>query len=195
MIRRSLIAVIALAAAATTVTVGSAQQRGSTKVPSVLDFTMNSLSGRPVNLSKYQGKVVLMVNVASFCGYTPQYAGLEALNKKYAAQGLSVVGFPANEFGSQEPGSDAEIAEFCDKTYGVKFDMFSKIVVKGAGQHPLYKYLTSPATNPKFAGDVKWNFEKFLIGRNGQIVARFLSDDEPLSREVISAIESELSKK
>lgn len=195
MIRRSLIVMIALVLAITAVAVVRAQQQGSTKVPSVLNFTMNSLAGKPVNLSKYQGKVVLMVNVASFCGYTPQYTGLEELNKKYARLGLSVLGFPANEFGAQEPGSDTEIAEFCDKTYGVKFDLFSKIVVIGPGQHPLYKYLTSQATNPKSPGDVKWNFEKVLIGRDGQIVARFLSDKEPLSREVVSAIEAELNKK
>jgi glutathione peroxidase len=194
MIRRALTVTTALILAFTGAAAAGIQQ-GSTNVPSVLSFTMNSLTGKPVNLSKYQGKVLLMVNVASFCGYTPQYAGLEALNKKYASQGLNVLGFPANEFGSQEPGSDAEIGEFCDKTYGVKFDMFSKIVVKGPGQHPLYKYLTSAATDPKFAGDVKWNFEKFLIGRDGKIVARFLSDKEPLSREVVSAIEAELAKK
>jgi glutathione peroxidase len=194
MIRRALTVTTALIIAITGAAAAGIQQE-SANVPSVLNFTMNSLTGKPVNLSKYQGKVLLMVNVASFCGYTPQYAGLEELNKKYASQGLNVLGFPANEFGSQEPGSDAEIAEFCDKTYGVKFDMFSKIVVKGLGQHPLYKYLTSAATDPKFAGDVKWNFEKFLIGRDGKIVARFLSDKEPLSREVVSAIEAELAKK
>jgi glutathione peroxidase len=108
---------------------------------------------------------------------------------------LSVLGFPANEFGGQEPGTNAEIAEFCSRNYGVQFDMFSKIIVRGNGQHPLYRHLTAPATNPRFAGDVSWNFEKFLVGRDGQIIGRFLSAAEPLSREVVGAIESALSQK
>ena len=128
---------------------------------------MNSIDGKPVNLARYQGKVVLIVNVASQCGYTPQYAGLEELHRKYAAKGLNILGFPANEFGAQEPGSNAEIAQFCQTNYGVDFDMFSKIVVKGPGQAPLYQFLTSKQTNPKFAGDIAWNFEKFLIGQWG----------------------------
>ena len=111
---------------------------GSTKVPAALNFTMNTIDGKPVDLSKYQGRVVLMVNVASQCGYTPQYEGLEDLHKKYAAKGLSILGFPANDFGAQEPGTNGEIAQFCKQNYGVEFDMFSKIVVKGSGQAPLY---------------------------------------------------------
>jgi len=166
---------------------------GSAKVPAALNFTMNSLDGKPVDLSKYQGSVILMVNVASQCGYTPQYAGLETLHKKYAGKGLRILGFPANEFGQQEPGTNAEIAEFCTKNYGVEFDMFSKIVVKGPGQAPLYRFLTSKQTNPKFAGDVAWNFEKFLIGRNGEVIGRFLSEVEPLSREMVGAIEKALT--
>src|SRR6266481_6308125 len=142
---------------------------GGAKVPQALDFTMKSIDGRPVDLSKYQGRVVLMVNVASECGFTPQYEGLEDLHKKYAAKGLSILGFPANEFGAQEPGTNKEIAQFCKQNYSVEFDMFSKIIVKGAGQAPLYKYLT---THPKFRGDVAWNFEKFLIGRNGEVIGR-----------------------
>jgi glutathione peroxidase len=166
---------------------------GSAKVPAALNFTMDSLAGKPVNLSKYQGNVVLMVNVASECGYTPQYAGLEALNKKYSGKGLRILGFPANDFGQQEPGTNAEISEFCTKNYGVEFDMFSKIVVKGSGQAPLYRFLTSKQTNPKFGGDVAWNFEKFLIGRNGEVIGRFLSEVEPLSPQMVGAIEKALA--
>jgi len=165
---------------------------GSAKVPAALNFTMNSIDGKPIDLSKYQGRVVLMVNVASQCGYTPQYAGLEELHKKYSAKGLSILGFPANDFGAQEPGSNGEIAQFCKQNYGVEFDMFSKIVVKGSGQAPLYKYLTS---HPKFRGEVDWNFEKFLVGRNGEVIARFKSDIEPDSREMVSAVEGALAAK
>ena len=168
---------------------------GDKKVPAALNFKMTRLDGKPAELSDYKGKVVLMVNVASQCGYTPQYKGLEELHEKYAGKGLAVLGFPANEFGKQEPGTDAEIATFCEKNYGVKFDMFSKVVVKGEGQCPLYKFLTSKDTDPKFAGDVKWNFEKFLIGRNGEVVGRFESKVKPESDELVSAIETELQKK
>jgi glutathione peroxidase len=165
------------------------------QVPASLNFTMKSLDGKPVNLSKYQGNVVLMVNVASQCGYTPQYEGLEELHKRYSARGLRLLGFPSNDFGQQEPGSNAEIADFCKKNYGVQFDMFSKIDVLGSTKAPLYKYLTSPQTNPKFAGEVEWNFEKFLIGRDGRVIARFRSPVEPLSKEMTSAIEAALAAK
>jgi glutathione peroxidase len=161
------------------------------KVADVLNFTMNSLDGKPVNLSKYQGNVVLMVNVASECGYTPQYEGLQALHKKYAARGLRVLGFPSNDFGAQEPGSNAQIQDFCKKNYGVEFDMFSKITVLGSSKAPLYKTLTS---TPKFSGDVSWNFEKFLIGRDGQVIGRYKSAVEPLSAELTKAIEAALAK-
>lgn len=171
-----------------------AADKGDKNVPDALSFKMKSLDGKQVDLSKYKGKVVLIVNVASYCGNTPQYEGLEDLHEKYADQGLAVLGFPANEFGKQEPGSDKEIAEFCDKKYGVKFDMFSKVVVKGQDQCPLYKYLTSDETDPKFAGDVSWNFEKFLIGRDGQVAARFSPKTKPESKEVVSTIERELAK-
>jgi|SRR5688572_23000157 len=161
------------------------------KVPDALNFTMDSLDGKPVNLSKYQGNVVLMVNVASECGYTPQYEGLQALHKKYASRGLRILGFPANNFGAQEPGTNAQIAEFCQKNYGVEFDMFSKISVAGANQAPLYKTLTS---TPGFTGNVSWNFEKFLVGRDGKVVGRFKSAVEPLSAEMTKAIETALGK-
>ncbi len=165
---------------------------GVTTVPAALNFTMKSIDGKPVDLSKYQGRVVLMVNVASQCGYTPQYAGLEELHKKYAATGLSILGFPSNDFGAQEPGSDPEIAQFCKQNYGVEFDMFSKIVVRGSGQAPLYKYLTA---HPKFSGQVNWNFEKFLIGRHGEVIGRFKSEVEPSSKQMVSAIENALASK
>jgi len=165
---------------------------GGSKVPGALDFTMKSIDGKPVDLSRYQGRVVLMVNVASQCGFTPQYAGLEELHRKYAAKGLSILGFPSNDFGEQEPGSDPEISEFCKKNYGVEFDMFSKIVVRGPGQAPLYKYLT---TLPKFTGPVEWNFEKFLIGRNGEVIGRFKSEVEPMSRQMAGAVESAIASR
>jgi glutathione peroxidase len=139
-----------------------ADEKGTKKVSPVLNFTMKSLDGKSVDLSKYQGKVVLMVNVASKCGFTPQYKQLQALHDKYATKGLAILGFPANDFGKQEPGTNEEIASFCEKNYSVKFDMFAKVAVKGADQCPLYKYLTSSETDPKFAGPIKWNFEKFL---------------------------------
>jgi glutathione peroxidase len=161
------------------------------KVADALNFTMNSLDGKPVSLAKYSGNVVLMVNVASECGYTPQYEGLQALHKKYASRGLRILGFPSNDFGAQEPGSDAQIADFCKKNYGVEFDMFSKIRVLGGDKAPLYKYLTSV---PRFTGDVAWNFEKFLIGRDGQVIARFKSAVEPESAEMTRAIEGALGK-
>ena len=163
-------------------------------VPAVLNFTMKSLDGKDVPLSKYQGKVVLMVNTASKCGYTPQYKGLEALYRKYADKGLVVVGFPSNDFGHQEPGTNDEISTFCSTRYGVTFDLFSKVDVKGADQCDLYKYLTSPDTDPQFPGEVKWNFEKFLIAKDGTIVQRFRSKVTPESEELVKAVEAELAK-
>ena len=169
-------------------------KKGDAKVAPALNFTMDSLEGKPVKLSEYQGKVVLIVNVASKCGLTPQYEDLEATHKKYHEKGLTVLGFPANEFGKQEPGSNKEIAEFCQKNYGVEFPMFSKVVVKGEGQCDLYKFLTAKETNPKFAGDISWNFEKFLLNRKGEVVARFKPQVSPTDEKVIKAIEDELAK-
>lgn len=165
------------------------------EVPKVLNFKMKSLSEQDVDLSKYQGKVVMMVNVASKCGLTPQYQGLQELHKKYSVQGLAILGFPANDFGQQEPGTAEEIGEFCTKNYGVEFDMFSKIAVTGESKAPLYKYLTSAETNPNHAGEISWNFEKFLIGRDGKIVARFAPAVTPTSEEITKVIEAELAKK
>lgn len=184
---------IACALAATANLVG--QKTAAKKTPAVLDFTMNSLDGNPINLSKYQGNVVLIVNTASKCGYTPQYKSLQALHEKYKDRGLAILGFPSNDFGQQEPGTDEEIATFCEKNYDVTFDMFSKVIVKGDKQCPLYKHLTSADTNPRYAGDIKWNFEKFLINRKGEIVNRWNSKVAPDSDEVIKAVEAELAAK
>jgi glutathione peroxidase len=171
-------------------------KKGDTKVPEVLNFKMKGIDGKEVDLSRYKGKVVLIVNVASKCGYTPQYKGLEATYEKYKDQGFVVVGVPANDFRKQEPGTDAEIAKFCTSEYGVTFPMLAKVsTIVGDDKVPLYKYLTAKETDPKFAGEVKWNFTKFLIGRNGEIVNRFEPKVEPTSQEVIKAIEAELGKK
>lgn len=164
------------------------------KVPPVLNFKMDSITGKPLQLSQYQGKVILMVNVASKCGFTPQYQGLQALYEKYGKDGLVILGFPANDFGHQEPGTNPEIAEFCSSKYNVTFPMFAKVSVKGDDQCPLYRYLTSSETDPKFAGPIKWNFTKFLIGRDGEIVNRFDSRVAPESGQMVQAIEAALAK-
>jgi glutathione peroxidase len=182
-----------IATAAGLVTAASAAERDKA-VPAVLSFTMKDITGQAVDLGRYQGKVVMFVNVASKCGYTPQYKGLQALYEKYGKDGLVIVGVPANEFGKQEPGSDAEIKEFCQKNYGVTFPMMSKVVVKGEGISPLYKHLTSKETNPNFGGPIGWNFEKFLISRSGEIVGRFNSKVKPDAAEMAQAIEAELKK-
>ena len=163
-------------------------------VPAVLDFEMKSLDGEDVNLADYQGKVVLIVNVASQCGATPQYEALEDLNRKYKDEGLVVLGFPCNQFGQQEPGTAEEIRDFCTSTYDVTFDMFAKIDVNGDNAAPLYKYLTSEKTNPKHAGKIDWNFEKFLISRDGEVVARFKTRIAPDTDDVVQAIEEQLEK-
>ena len=158
---------------------------------SPLSGTVKKIDGSEVDLSKYKGKVVMIVNVASRCGATPQYAGLQKLYDTYKDKGFVILGFPANEFGAQEPGTDAEISKFCTSNYNVTFDMFSKIVVKGDGQAPLYKALTSQA-DP--AGDVKWNFEKFLIGKDGKVAARFMTRTTPDDPQVVKAVEAALAK-
>lgn len=160
---------------------------------SVLDFTMKSIDGKDVPLSTYKGKVVLIVNVASKCGFTPQYEGLQALYEKYRDKGFMILGFPENDFLGQEPGTDQEIKAFCTSKYGVSFDMFSKISVRGKDKHPLYRFLTEKATDPKFAGEIEWNFQKFLVGRDGQIIARFTPKTEPMSDEVVNAVAAALA--
>ncbi len=160
--------------------------------PAALNFKMKAIDGKDVDLGRYKGKVVLVVNTASECGLTPQYAQLESLHEKYGPQGLAVLGFPCNQFGKQEPGSEQEIQQFCQKNYGVKFDMFSKIEVNGDGATPLYKYLTALETKPKGPGAISWNFEKFLIGRDGAVVARFDPRTKPDAPELVAAIEAQL---
>ena len=179
-------------AAVTSFSVSSAS--ADDKPPAALNFTMKSITGKEVKLSEYHGKVLLVVNVASKCGLTPQYEQLEAMNEKYADKGLVVLGFPCNQFLKQEPGTDAEIAEFCAATYKVKFPMFSKIDVNGKDAAPLYKHLTSLDTQPKGKGDISWNFEKFVIGKNGQVVARFAPRTAPDAKEVLDVVEAELKK-
>lgn len=160
-----------------------------------LGYTINSLQGTPVDLSKYRGKVLLVVNVASQCGLTPQYEQLQALHEKYRDQGLSVLGFPCNQFGRQEPGTASEIESFCKQNYGVTFDMFEKIKVNGDQACDLYKYLTSLPLKPKGSGKISWNFEKFLINREGEPIARFAPRTRPDDDEVVSLIEAELARK
>lgn len=162
------------------------------KSPSIYDFVMLDIDGKEVKLADYKGKVLLIVNVASKCGFTPQYEGLQAIYEKYKDQGFVILGFPANNFLWQEPGDDKEIKEFCTLKYKATFPMFSKISVKGSKQHPLYKFLTDKKINPKFGGVIKWNFNKFLIDKEGKIINRFGSSDKPESEEVIKAIEAAL---
>lgn len=156
-------------------------------MPTAHDFSAKTITGQDKKLSDYKGQVLLIVNVASECGLTPQYKGLEALHTKYRERGLRVLGFPANEFGGQEPGSNAEIKTFCEKNYGVSFDMFGKVVVKGDGIDPLFAWLTNET-----GGEIKWNFGKFLVGKNGEILKRFEPKVEPESPEVAQAIEAAL---
>lgn len=162
---------------------------------SIYDFSMTAIEGKTVPLSTYKGKVLLIVNVASRCGFTPQYKDLEALYRKYQERGFTILAFPANNFGAQEPGTDAEIKEFCTVNYGVTFPMFSKISVKGDDQNPLYRYLTSDEANPATSGEIKWNFQKYLVGRDGKVLAKFLSKVTPLSDELTTAIEGALTPK
>jgi glutathione peroxidase len=159
----------------------------------IYEFSVKTIDGQPRTLADYRGKVLLIVNVASKCGFTPQYEGLEKLHEKYGPKGLAVLGFPANEFGSQEPGSDEQIRAFCTTNYGVKFDMLSKVKVKGPGIDPLFAYLTNLETNPKFGGDIKWNFTKFAVDRGGEIIGRFEPKVEPTSAEVQNAIQTALA--
>jgi glutathione peroxidase len=166
----------------------------SAAVKSVYDFTLKSIDGKPVSLSEYHGKVLLLVNVASKCGFTPQYAGLESLYEKYKGQGLVIVGIPANNFGGQEPGTNEEIKKFCSNKYNVSFPMMAKVSVLGPDKTPLYVYLTDKSTDPKLAGDIKWNFTKFLFDRNGTPVARFEPDVTPESPQVTAAVEAALKQ-
>jgi len=162
---------------------------------SIYTFTMDDIDGKPVALETFKGKVLLVVNTASKCGLTPQYEGLQALYEKYRDQGLVILGFPANNFRGQEPGSNEDIKEFCSKKYGVEFPMFSKISVLGEDRHPLYGYLTAGAGNADLAGDITWNFEKFLFDRNGRVAARFSPRTKPDSDEIVKALEGLLENR
>jgi glutathione peroxidase len=155
------------------------------------DTSVDTLDGHPTTLAEYQGRPVLIVNVASRCGLTPQYEQLEQLHEKYESRGFAVLGFPCNQFMGQEPGTADEIREFCSTTYGVTFPMFAKIEVNGPGRHPIYEQLTRTADADGTAGDVQWNFEKFLVGRDGTI-RRFRPRTEPLDAEIVAAVEAEL---
>ncbi|WP_367039018.1 glutathione peroxidase [Streptomyces sp. Je 1-332] len=158
------------------------------------DAELGALQGGPANLGQYLGKAVLIVNVASKCGLTPQYAGLERLHEKYAPRGFTVLGVPCNQFMGQEPGTSDEIAEFCSATYGVTFPMTEKVDVNGDDRHALYRKLVDTADAEGHTGDIRWNFEKFLVGADGDVVARFAPQTEPDAPEVVTAIEANLPK-
>jgi glutathione peroxidase len=168
---------------------------GQAASTTALEFTMTTIDGEAQSLSLYKGKVVLIVNVASQCGLTPQYKALQSLYETYGPKGLVALGFPANNFKSQEPGTNAEIKQFCALNYGVTFPMFAKISVAGADIDPLYAFLTGKATNPGFAGPIVWNFTKFVLDRQGRVVARFEPKVSPDSPEVIAVIERELGRR
>lgn len=156
------------------------------------DFSVNTLENKPTSLGEYKGKVALVVNVASQCGYTPQYKQLQELYATYQSKGFTVLGFPSNDFGEQEPGTSTEIREFCTSNFGVTFPMFEKIQVKGQQKHPLYAWLVAGGGNQALAGDIPWNFEKFLINKNGEVIARFNYKVAPDAPEVVDAIRKAL---
>ena len=175
------------------ITACTARQKEST-VNNLYEIEVNTIAGEPVKLEQYNGNVLLIVNTASRCGFTGQYDGLQKLYETYQDRGLVVLGFPSNDFLRQEPGSNEEIQSFCKINYGVTFPLFEKISVKGSQQHPLYAYLTAKTTNPEFSGKISWNFNKFLIARDGKIANRFGSRTKPEDRDLIDAIETELGK-
>jgi glutathione peroxidase len=162
----------------------------ASKPASLYDFTIDDIDGKPVNLSEFKGKVLLVVNTASFCGNTPQYADLETIYEQYRDKGFEVLAFPANNFGQQEPGTNEEIKGFCLTRYGVSFPLFSKISVKGPDKHPLYRYLTEQSP---FPGEVEWNFQKYLVDRSGNVVGRFHHRTKPLSPEIVQEVERVLA--
>ena len=162
------------------------------KTTNLYDFTMDDIDGKPVNLGQYKGKALLVVNTASLCGNTPQYTELEAIYEQYHDKGFEILAFPANNFGQQEPGTNAEIKGFCLTKYSVSFPLFSKISVKGSDKHPLYQYLTERSP---FPGEVEWNFQKYLVDRNGTVVARFPHRMKPSSPEIVTEVERVLAAK
>ena len=169
------------------VLVSQPKEQAAVEKKSIYDFTMKSIDGKDKHLADYKGEVLLVVNVASLCGYTPQYRDLEEVFEKYKGKGFRILAFPANNFGEQEPGSDKEIKTFCESKYSVTFDLFSKISVKGGDQHPLYQYITKDSP---FPGDVKWNFQKYLVDKQGNIVAMFPSRVNPTDKSFIDKLES-----
>lgn len=173
-------------------TMATADEKNKHDHECALDFKMKNIDGEKVDLEDYEGKVVLIVNTASECGLTPQYTGLEELYKKYSEKGFVVLGFPCNQFGTQEPGSDADIKKFCSTRYKVSFPLFSKIEVNGDAATPLYKFLTSQDTKPKGKGNISWNFEKFLVDREGNLINRFEPRTKPSDAELVKAIEAQL---
>jgi len=187
-----LILAFAGAAFAALTALGQSKDAKMTPEPRFYSFSMKTIDGKERSLSDYKGDVVLVVNVASFCGYTPQYKDLEAVYRKYKDRGFRIAAFPANNFGNQEPGTNEEIKNFCKLNYDVTFDMFSKISVKGSDQDPLYRYLTTETSVP---GDVKWNFQKYLVNRKGDVVAVFPTKVKPTDQEFIGKLESLLSEK
>lgn len=172
---------------------GCSTQKGGSPVTRLYDIEVETADGETVALDAYSGKVMLIVNTASKCGFTGQYEGLQALYDKYRSEGLVVLGFPANDFLSQEPGTNQEIQSFCKLNYGVTFPVFAKISVKGKNQHPLYHYLTSKETNPEFGGKISWNFNKFIIDREGNVLARFGSRTKPESPELMARLEAAMA--
>jgi len=177
----------------TTLPVTQAGQEGlrmAAKTTSLYDFTMDDIDGKPVNLAQYKGKVLLVVNTASFCGNTPQYTDLESVYEQYRDKGFEVLAFPANNFGQQEPGTNAEIKGFCLTKYSVSFPLFSKISVKGDDKHPLYRYLTEQSP---FPGEVEWNFQKYLIDRSGKVVARYHHRTKPSAPDIVQDVERVLA--
>ncbi|WP_445526679.1 glutathione peroxidase [Streptomyces cyslabdanicus] len=171
----------------------TSDSNAATAPDSPLAVQIGALQGGPADLGQYAGRVVLMVNVASKCGLTPQYAGLEQLHERYAGQGFTVLGVPCNQFMGQEPGNAEEIAEFCSATYGVTFPMTEKVEVNGEGRHALYERLTGFADADGYSGDIRWNFEKFLVGRDGKVVARFSPQTAPEAAELVAAVEEQLT--
>ena len=173
-------------------TIAGAAQAAETKAASPLDYRVKDIDGKEIDLSKYKGKVVMVVNVASRCGLTPQYEGLQKVYEQYREKGFVVVGFPANDFKGQEPGSNEQIKEFCTSKYNVTFPMMSKVTVLGEGKAPVYRHLTEEATAGAHAGEIKWNFTKFLIGKDGKVAARFEPKVKPTDEPVVEAIEKAL---
>ena len=171
-----------------------AEQEGqlmASKTTGLYDFTMDDIDGKPVSLGQYKGKVLLLVNTASLCGNTPQYTDLESMYEQYRAKGFEILAFPANNFGQQEPGTNAEIKGFCLTKYSVSFPLFSKISVKGSDKHPLYRYLTEQSP---FPGEVEWNFQKYLVDRSGNVVGRFHHRTKPLAPEIVKEVERVLAQ-